>query len=43
VDEFKNPDLYTKDLMELLVAKNQKTKGRIMAIEVRDVCFLLFL
>ncbi|KAJ3417033.1 hypothetical protein HDV05_007515 [Chytridiales sp. JEL 0842] len=33
IDDGKNPDLYTKELVQLLVDKNQKTKGRVDAIQ----------
>ena len=35
IDEGKNPDLYTKELLEECVRRNERTKGKFEAIQVR--------
>jgi hypothetical protein len=37
IDDGRNPDIFTKELTQLLVDKNQKTKGRIDAMQVRSI------
>ncbi|KAJ3102132.1 Mediator of RNA polymerase II transcription subunit 10 [Phlyctochytrium planicorne] len=34
IEEGKNPDIYTKDLIQLLIDKNQKTNGRIQTMKM---------
>lgn len=41
VDAGKNPDVYTKEVLEACKSRNEQTYGKITALEVRAVpCFL---